>query len=958
MNPKQLQIIETFGQGQSVVAGAGCGKTTTLVAKCLKLLERNPKARFCAVSFTEKSVRDLREALTKGLGADRSLDASHWVKTIHGLCYTILQEFPVSAGLQGGEKILLEDEAARLWERSIQVLWTSTDNIEISQACERLLEVYNREQLEALFKKLRSLMSFGVEEKVPPEMADVWQVFQSVYLRYQHAKNRDAGLDFNDLELLALKALKSDSVAKYYQSRFDLVLVDEFQDTNPLQAAILERFVKPGFSNLCIVGDPKQSIYRFRDADVSVFQDLTDRLPSKHLLDTNYRSRPAIIHFVNTVCAPTFAESNLPYEALEAGRAEEDESALRVSRLEIDTEADLARYLKAQANLGIDLSEFVILARSVRKEKILKFMRALEEAEVPFLLGSGGRFYADARVQEIVALLRGWVSPKNTLSQVAALRAPWIGVDDRKLYEWSKLPHLSYFEQFFAESHHPLSLALKPLFEDPMRSTRYRPGQILEVCLATEGLDEELYLPLVSLWHKAESLSSQGQRFEEIVQYFSNAIETGKIEKDIPAPAERGMVRILTIHSSKGLQFPRVVLLDFDGEYKSAGNLQDLIWDRKKGVHLYRRDEEGKRDKEDAVNLVWSELEKAAQVAESKRVFYVALTRAQEELILVWKKDVKRSKASESPDFNPYQSDNWRAWVEATEVPALKPMDQGTLQVLHPLVSPYRKTDSGPVLLKMNFDPKPYRPRHSPSEWLILNQCEYRYHLKFSVDGLAFPDEEKSTVRAELTDAELGESLNDRVKGRHAVAEKGERIHRALELEDYALFEAEFAESLRAEIVPAVKKALERDESTVIYREFGFEVPLSQKEALVGMIDRLEVNFEQKTIRVVDYKFTARPKAAPELLKNYELQLKLYLWAASKMVDFEPFELSAELMHFTENSLFERIPLKILSTDLPSIDETVKNLYKKARLKSGLPVVGDYCRHCEFILRCPAQAKT
>ena len=365
--PEQLEIIESFGRGQSVVAGAGCGKTTTLVAKCLALLQSNPKARFCAVSFTEKSVRDLKESLAKGF-----LEAgfyqerqSHWVKTIHGLCSTIIKEFPTQAGLQGGERILLEDQSERLWLKSVNLLWSQNENQEINEALDRLFPVYSKSTLESLFKKLRSLKSFGVDEFIQlggetnlkfeghvdlktidrqvDLKADLWLCFESVYHRYQHYKNRDGGLDFNDLELRAIQALQDPEVCKYYHQRFDLVLVDEFQDTNPLQGQILERFVRPGFTNLCIVGDPKQSIYRFRDADVTVFNELTERLSLKHLLDTNYRSRPGIIEFVNQVCEPSFAASDLSYEPLRAGR--DPEAGVRVARVLIDDEHSLARFL-------------------------------------------------------------------------------------------------------------------------------------------------------------------------------------------------------------------------------------------------------------------------------------------------------------------------------------------------------------------------------------------------------------------------------------------------------------------------------------------------------------------------------------------------------------------------------------------------------------------------------------
>ncbi len=945
MNEKQKQIIETFGFGQSVIAGAGCGKTTTLVAKCLALLKNKSTARFCAVSFTEKSVRDLKESLAKGFQTAR-LDPSHWVKTIHGLCSTIIQEFPVSAGLQGGERILLEDEAKRLWIRSVNILWSSNENAEISEAVDRLLQTYSRKQLETLFAKLRTLMSFGVDRFIKPEMTDLWLVFQSIYHRYQHSKDRDGALDFNDLELFALKALKDPSVRTYYQSRFDLVLVDEFQDTNPIQGEILELFVKPDFSNLCIVGDPKQSIYRFRDADVSVFQDLTLKLPKKHLLDTNYRSRPGIIDFVNQVCKPTFEASEIPYEPLEAGRDEDAPAQTRVSRLEIDSEDDLAAFLKSEQHRGVDLSEYVILARSVRKDKTAKFLRALDTAKIPFLLGSGGRFYSDVRVQELISFLRGWISPKNTLSQVAALRAPWIGLTDAELLQIQETEKDVYFETFFKTSPHSVAIALRDDYLSFDRVTRLRPGEVLEKLIKIDQFDESFYLPLVTLWHKAEELSGQGRRFEEVVQYFSEAMETEKIEKEIPAPAERGMVRLLTVHSSKGLQFPRVILLDFDGEYKSPAMNDDLIWDRKRGVHLFNRDEDGKRDSDDVQNVVWTKIEKQAQVAESKRVFYVALTRAQEELILVWKKEIKRSKASEAPDFNPHLSDNWRAWTEASLIPEQKIFNRTEVSS-DPEVTRFEVYQAKNF---QNFDPESFRPRHSPSEWLILNQCERRYRKKY---GMVLDETEEKSRVVYLTDLET-EKDEEVTAPRSEIAEKGERIHSLIEHENWHDLQAEFQNSeTGSKIVESLQKVLSRDLNWKIYRELGFEAPLGAYEALVGMMDRLEVNETEKTIRIVDYKFTAKPKSKEALLLNYELQLKLYLWAATKLIDFIPEKLEAELIHFTVNSV-EMIEVDPSRLSLPAIEKEVFGLFEKARGVGSNATLGDYCRYCEVSSDCPS----
>jgi ATP-dependent exoDNAse (exonuclease V) beta subunit len=962
---KQREIIDSFGRGQAVVAGAGCGKTTTLVAKCLALIKVRPTARFCAVSFTEKSVRDLKESLAKGfLKAGVSQDRqSHWVKTIHGLCSTILQEFPVQAGLQGGEKILLEDESTRLWSRSVNLLWSQNENSDISAALDELLKIYSKQKLENLFLKLRSLMSFGVEAFIQksldrPEVAHLWLVFESIYRRYQHYKLREGALDFNDLEIFALRALKHKEVQKYYHDRFDLVMVDEFQDTNPLQGEILERFVRPGLTNMCIVGDPKQSIYRFRDADVSVFQDLTEKLALKHLLDTNYRSRPEIIDFVNEVCAPVFEASNLPYEPLIPGRDPDSSFAgARVSRLVLQDESTLAKFLKSEELKGTDLSEYVILARSLRKEKTQKFLNALDQAHVPFLLGSGGRFYSDPRVQELVAFLKGWLSPKNALSQVAALRSPWIGVDDATLLSWKD----HYFERFFADSPHIIARTLKDWF---LNHTPVRPGQILEKLW--DVIDPELYTPLVALWHKAEALSSQGQRFEEVVMYFSHAIEDDKIEKEIPPPAQKGVVRLMTVHGSKGLQFPRVILIDLDGDYRSAGASQDLIWDRKKGVHLMNRDDYGKKDKDDSENTAWQEIEKSAAVAESKRVFYVAVTRPQEELILAWKAEVKPSGASKKPGYNPRLTDNWRAWVESTVVPAEKTWT--------PLAVPAEAApqasfefDAAPAtetLKRIEFDPGVYRPRHSPSEWLVLNQCALRYQNLYLKTLSQDANEEQSRadgLKKKIEDDQKADegSFNHS----ETVAQKGERVHALIEHEKWDELVNEFSTPESGTLI--VEKLREiLTPTTEIYKELGFEVPLKGLEALVGMMDRLEIDEKTESIRVVDYKWTAKAKPAAELLSHYLLQLQLYAWAASKLVSFQPKKIEACLIHFTADSIeIVNAPLEALKTGV--LETQIQNFFGRAKgvlevvLKGreNEPKTGDYCRYCEFKKICPAWAK-
>jgi ATP-dependent helicase/nuclease subunit A len=983
MNGQQLEIIETFGVGQAVIAGAGCGKTTTLVAKCVELIRQNPDARFCAVSFTEKSVRDLKESLKKGFlkaGYDtpfvQNMTRKHWVKTIHGLCLSIIQEFPLEAGLHGGERIIMQEEADQLWERSLYVLWTRNENPEISDAVGRLLQLYSRGKIEANFKQLRSLISFGVAERIQkllpdrPELQDLWLVFQSVNDRFQQWKMKSGALDFNDLERFARTALGKENVRHHYHERFDLIMVDEFQDTNPIQGEILESLVKPDFSNLLIVGDPKQSIYRFRDADVSVFQDLSMKLPKRRPLDINYRSSPAIIDFVNQVCAPLFHASQLDYEPLRAGREIADFDDDRVVKLIIDDEYSLARYLKTKAEAGVELSDYVILARSVRKDKTQRYLNALDELRIPYLLGSGGRFYSDPRVLELVAFLKGWCSPNHLQSQVTALRAPWIGITDQQLVDWKSQ---GFFQSFFSQSNHPIALALK---QDYLNKAPLRPGEVLEKIWSSVEEGGEMELPIATLWQKVEELTARGNRFEPVVVELLKAIEEDRIEKEIPPPAEKGMVRIMTVHASKGLQFPRVILLDFEGIHRGPSSSNDFIWNRKEGIHLFIRNDDGERDSKNEENQRWSEIEKSAAVAESKRLFYVAITRPQEQLILGWKREIKNS--SKEPSLN---QDDWRTWIDQTlgeqvaktEVPTDAPAEIAeSLSSVNSAMN--SKTDaphsadlassrSTVSVLKTQFDPNSFRPRHSPSEWMILDQCALRYQKKFFTPEWEAENFFEADADSE-TDADVENNSSNQLA--HLIADQGKRVHKFLELEDFEGLIQEFkSPAIGASVANEMRQLLSQataDAGFTVHPEIAFEVPFDTgDEALVGMMDRLEVNRDQGLIRIIDYKWTASKKTPEQLRQHYQLQLELYSWAAIRLCgpDFPLRKLETKLVHLSESGVkVIEVPI-----DPASLNDRAMNLLKRARTtlsnerqkQHELPNVGEYCRYCEFVRSCPAQ---
>ncbi len=876
-SPEQRQVIESWGQGLAVTAGAGAGKTTTLVQKCVSLVERNPEARFAAVSFTEKSAAELRERLALQIpGGIRG----HWVMTIHGLCGSILRENPRIAGFEGEEQMLSLPEQTAMWERACEALWHTELSEDVGQALDRMLERETRASVMKLLVRLRELELNNVLARLgetgQPDAQSLATLGQFVLERYARLKRRRGGLDFADLERGADFALSDERVRRDYHRRFDLVLVDEFQDTNPVQARILERFVRPDLSNLCIVGDPKQSIYRFRDADVSVFDDFCRRLPVRVSLTRNYRSRPGILDFANDVCAPLFEASGMEYEPLEPQRERAEEGS-PVDRLEVGDPRELARFLVQQRDSGVPLESMALLLRKIRGNE--KWLRALAAEGIPLAVASGGLFWGDPRVREMVALLRWWSQPLHRRSAAVFLRAPWVAMPDATLDAWFRTEGSLW--QKFLEQEHGIAVALAPL-----RSRTVRPGEVLEALLSADPsgiIEGEIGSAWLGLWHRCEELSRDGYSFEEVVAELSHACDEGRREREVPPPANRGQLIVLTLHGSKGLEFDHVILVDFVPHARRRSDAPLLYWDRERGVLLAGRDEEGERLKKDPIEADWRAREDMLGLAEAKRLFYVALTRARERLVLVTLRaepveeqgeDEAPEKKSKKDPISPLDQDFWLAWIDGAS-------DGAVTRCRAPEASPAKREAESPPLAPRplnraaDFQVRAYRPRHSVTEWTRAEGAVFR-------PSALIDETEKEIVVPE-------EGAATRAISEMSPRELGTRVHAALETRDadaLRMLEGEVG-SRRFCAAPLLRWLTESPWSVLPagareWNELAFEVPVGNGETLVGSIDRL-VRLPDGRFRLIDFKVVERDKAADELLLRYRDQLRLYVWALGRL---------------------------------------------------------------------------
>ncbi|OFZ21502.1 MAG: hypothetical protein A2X94_08935 [Bdellovibrionales bacterium GWB1_55_8] len=937
LSPEQREVVESWGKGLAVLAGAGSGKTTTLVTKCEELLKRWPEARFAAVSFTDRSAGDLREKLTLRIGPLQK----HWVMTIHGLCGSVLREFPREAGFDGEESMLAESEAQLLWEEAMETLWFEELPRPAKDALDLLLSRESRDSLSDLLRRTRDLHLFGIHDSLgssgEPGARALGEVHSFLLDRYQRLKRRRGALDFNDLEAGADRALEFSHVREQYQRKFDLVLVDEFQDTNPVQARIILRFVRPDASNLCVVGDPKQSIYRFRDADVSVFEEFCARLPENKSLTWNFRSRPGIIDYSNAVCAPAFESAGMAYEALVPQREPGPEEA--VVRLDVSSPADLANWVNSERERGVALDQMALLLRRIRGNE--RWLKALVAAGIPIAIGSGGLFWEDPRVREMMSFLKWWANPSKIYSGAVFLRAPWMGVADRTLDGWIRQASVekrpAFLRELF-ESSHPVANALAKFRECPAR-----PGELLLSLLASPEIEAEIGAQLLGLWNRAEELSYRGLDFQEVVAELSKAMDEGRRERDVPPPRNLGQLAVLTLHSSKGLEFPHVLLVDFAPRARNS-DTPLLFWDREKGAFLGGRDADGERvHRKDPVEKSWAELERKKNLAESMRLFYVALTRARERLVLVCPelRPEQLEKASYDPE-KVFLKDDWRGWVECggTSLPKradlpsrTSPGERLTRTIMPSNGAP--PVSNGKSILR--------RPRHSVTEWNLLSRCPRAYEWKFVRPPAEAPLSETSRDGFRQTGISRRE-LGTRV---HACLERGD-FRALLQLEQEFPESGFAAQSLIdwAESSPFMRASAPHG-GFLVRAELAFEAPVGD-EVFVGSMDRVLIETREgvpNRLSVVDFKVTSGPRGPERLLEAYRTQMLLYGEAALLL---EP-ELQQEQVTLI---LVNIHPRGVQELEIPFDQRLATELASQAsEIANGLAGVarpGSSCTFCEF----------
>ncbi len=433
LNPPQRDAVLHERGPLLVLAGAGSGKTRVITRRIASLVRdrKVPSWRILAVTFTNKAAREMRERLEHILGP---LAQGLTVSTFHSASALILRREAENVGLERNFVIYDDGDQLQVVRRAIREV-----GIDVASVTPR--EILSKIDGEKNQGRLPDQMQPGQDPKQ--------QVVQRVYRKYQAYLRSANAVDFGDLLLLLVELLRSnEEVRKRYSGRFQHVLVDEFQDTNPVQYALLKLLAPPGpTANLVVVGDDDQSIYRWRGAEVDNILGFPTEYPGCKVvkLEQNYRSDQTILEAAHAVISRNKRRMD---KKLWSSRAKGESLGLLVARDERGEAQEVAAKIHELRREGVtDYDQMAVFFRANAQSRVLE--ETFRLMRVPYVLVSGRSFYERAEVKDAASYLRLMANPKSDADLERVINVPARGIGDttvERLREYAAEKNISMYE--------------------------------------------------------------------------------------------------------------------------------------------------------------------------------------------------------------------------------------------------------------------------------------------------------------------------------------------------------------------------------------------------------------------------------------------------------------------------------------------------------------------------------
>jgi DNA helicase-2/ATP-dependent DNA helicase PcrA len=604
LNPSQRDAVTATKGPVLVVAGAGSGKTRVIAHRIAYLLgvEGVDPRRIIAVTFTNKAADEMRRRVEDLLAPG---SRPPLVATFHSACVQILRQRAKAAGLSPSFVIYDEDDRLSVVKDVMRELDVEERTLPPAAVVHRISHAKNQmlspHDVEGLARTPR-------DERVA-----------TIYRLYEERLQKAGAVDFDDLLLRVVRLFEtSPETLAWYRTLWTHVLVDEYQDTNRAQYRIVQHLTGE-HRNLCVVGDPDQSVYRWRGADLRNILDFEKDYADSRVvvLDQNYRSTKRILDIASTVIANNIGRKE---KRLWTENGEGERATLYRAWDESGEAAFVAQSIRAAHRDGSDYRDLAVFYRTNAQSRVLE--DALRRASVPYLIVGGVRFYDRREVKDIVAYLRLLVNPLDDAAFRRAVGAPARGIGKATLDRLSEVARGQGIGLLAACGTLPRDIGTKPrqgleAFAGLIVRLGTRREELALPALIDEVVMASGYRDMLRAERSAENearldnLQELGSAAEEFVNRQSalgmmdvkleNFLDTIALVADTDdLNPEAGAVTLMTLHSAKGLEFPTVFLTGME-----------------EGVFPHSRS-----------------MEDAEELEEERRLCYVGITRAKQRLIL------------------------------------------------------------------------------------------------------------------------------------------------------------------------------------------------------------------------------------------------------------------------------------------------------------------------------------
>ncbi|HEY5672750.1 MAG TPA: UvrD-helicase domain-containing protein [Malonomonas sp.] len=613
LNPQQRDAVSHIEGPLLLLAGAGSGKTRVITCRIVYLLQQCgiPPSQILAVTFTNKAAREMRERVEEMVG--KKACKGMVIATFHSLCVRILKAHIERLGYKKNFSIYSASDQQQLVRRLLKDEIADASGKDAEQVLWQISDAKNR--------------LVGPGEFVSSSRDPISCMTALIYPRYQKELKAYNAVDFDDLLVLAVQLLeKNADLLEHYQQFFRYQMVDEYQDTNPVQYRLL-RLLAAGHGNLCVVGDDDQSIYGFRGADVATILNFEKDFPGTRLikLEQNYRSTGNILAAANAVIQHnrkrkekalwTSDGSGPPIDYLLCDDDQHEASQV-IERIHIE-----------RGRRELQYSDFAILYRTNSQSR--SFEEQLRYEDIPYVLIGGQQFFDRKEVKDVIAYLKVLLNPADEVNLLRVLNYPKRNIGagsadklirysaEQEMALWAVLKESELVTDLTARTHEAI-VGFVELLERYRKKFRQplQMSETLRELLQELKLAEEIYRQESDPKKAHRRVENQEEVLNAMAAYLEREPEpslAGFIDKvslfDDDGPKQndkekklaQNAVTLMSLHSSKGLEFPVVFLVGMEEGYLP----------HKKSIF------------------------ETFDIDEERRLCYVGITRAKQQLVLL-----------------------------------------------------------------------------------------------------------------------------------------------------------------------------------------------------------------------------------------------------------------------------------------------------------------------------------